>query len=617
MTKSVSKLSTLGLYLSILSVSPVIFMTNILDAFNTPKVWLLASSVSALLAHAILTPKESIFSKRKVLLTIFPLVLLSGMFITSFFSDTATARILWGYPGRANGMIYYTSIFLAISAVIWTSSESQIREKSQLAIHIPLLVNVIYCTIQFLNLDPIAWSNSYNRIIGVFGNPNFSAAALAVHTILLLYLSIDNHNLLRLVYFAGAIWSSFLSWKTESIQGPLLIGFGISLMLLSAIRQRYSFRTFLFSISVFASMFAMAVVSLFGYGPLGGSLQQYTLLLRLEYWKIAIQSALNNPIIGLGPDSYFEGFLQHRTPEFIAKYSLGLRADAAHSAPLNFLANFGFLNFALYSTLLITITSIALRILFGVRRREFLRVFAFAWVLLTFQSFFSLEQVGLGILQWLTGGVLLSSNLALKHGDELVKRKREGRNTKVDSAARNYSVRDFRGELAFAALILALFAFSLPIKDELALKRIISLSTDNDENRKYVIEEMKRISETTKSEYKRALYLSDYFLRANDVENAVKVIEHIIVVDRQSVDALEQLAKIRHFKNQYLEEVVLRQKIFELNPNDFRNTLQLAEAFVILGEQESARKWASITKEISVLSPESDSATAIIDSLKE
>ena len=616
MTKADSKITTFGLYLLILSVSPVIFMTNILDAFNTPKVWLFASLVAALTVHFVIEPKDGLLIKRKVQLTLLLLALLAGMFTTSFLSETTASRIFWGYPGRANGMIYYTSVLLALYTVIWTSPKNQNRKKSLFAIQVPLLFNALYCTLQFFNLDPIAWSNPYNRIIGVFGNPNFSAAALGVYAILLLALSMDQGNSFRVIFFANALWTSFLSWRTESIQGPLLIGFGICLIALMNIKQRFSSRSFLFSIALFSSLCVAAVISFFGFGPFGEKLQQYTLILRFEYWKIAIRSALENPIFGLGPDSYFEGFLQYRTPEFIAKYSVGLRADAAHSAPLNYLASFGFINFTLYLLLLVVITVISMRILFKFKHREDLKVYALAWNLFTLQSFFSLEQVGLGILQWLIGGVLLRSYVSQESDDELETTSKKSNKAVVGSTKKVFGFREFRGEISLVIFILSLFALSTPIRDELILKRVASLSGEYSENSKIVVGEMNRISEISKVEYKRAMYLADFFLRANDVGNAEKIINHVIQADPQAYDALEQLARIKHFRKQYFEEIDLRQRVFKINPNDFRNTLQIAEAYLNLGEKNNARKWASITKEISGITPESDSATSLMDSLK-
>lgn len=611
-----SKVSTAEFILYPLALVPIVFFPFIIDAFNTPKVWILFALSIGVLVHKLLSKNINVAFlplQKKALFGI--AVLLIGIVLTSILSETTFARLLWGYPGRGNGLIYFVSIYTLLIIALSLSFDLKFESRLSFALHVPMTINIVYASFQIIGEDPIGWQNPYNPIIGTFGNPNFSGAFLGVTSSYFFYLATVKENPIRVSYGLLALYSLFLSYSTDSIQGPIVSIVGIFLIALRLLQLNRPKKHFMGLLSLALSTSLFLFLSFLGLGPLGSTLEQYTLILRFQYWLIALKSAWAHPWTGLGPDSYFEGFLKHRTSDFVETYSVGLRADAAHSAPLNFLASFGFVNFILYIMLVSAISLAAYRVWTNRElQKRSISSLPLIWFLLLIQSFFSLEQIGLGVFQWISGAICLGFYFDLKRSSEmklLAVGKQKSPRVNV-TKGKTLGLKEFRGEIAWASVFVALFFSVTPIKEEMFLKNLSRVNLQNSESRMLAEEKISKLSFVSTQEYKRAMWISDFFLNSNNVLRASEVVEEIIEVDPQAYDALSQLARIRNFQGLFLEESNIREKIFVLNPLDFSNMLGIAVAQENLGNKVQAKKWASRVLELAPETPEFDSATMIL-----
>ena len=625
MSSATTKMTTGSFYLLVIAIVPVFFLPSALDVFNTPKVWVLLSLSLTICAHSFLTARnvnDIAKGEARSSLSHYALIsvwlLIGGTLLTSFVSDTTTSRIMWGMPGRANGLLYFFSVFALILVGYRMNMKANFDSRLLLAIQFPILINCAYGLIQFLGLDPVPWTNPYSPIIGTFGNPNFSAAFLAIGAVFNLWLVLKaTSGIYRILYLGIAILSGTLSVLTRSIQGPLIIGIGITLMCLRFIYWKLSKIRFILALSFVGLSSGGIFLSFLGLGPLGDRLEQYTLVLRLEYWKLAIRMASENPLIGQGTDSYIEGFRKYRTLDFVKQYSQSLNADSAHSAPLNFLANFGFVNFGLYMFLILAISIASLKLFFSKDRHELSALLGLIWMLTFIQSLFSLEQVGLGAFQWAIGGLVIShsvNNLLLEQRVNNVPHKKPG---VLSRKPTKESLKvEFASELALGVFLISIFLSSSVIRSDMFL---LSLRTGTAQERFDADEIEKKIqsqSFLSQDEVRRAIYISDYYTNQKNLSRSLEVLQRITAKDPQAYEALNQLARIANFQGEFGKEIDYRTRISKLDPQNQENLLSLADAFKLSG-----RVSESISTLESMLlswpdSPQAESASVLLSELK-
>ena len=595
-----------------LALTPCVFLPATFDVFNIPKeLFLIPISVGAFLC--LLLRRELVFSKTKVNFLFITLFL--GIFVTSVQTETSLSKLLFGGPGRGNGLLYYFAIFLVafVAANAKLAVDNSFPRRVLFALAVPFLVNVIYGLIQDLGLDPVSWNNLINPIIGTLGNPNFSAALLAAGGIFYLYLFIFQKGFQKWIYFLVFVVSSYLSFQTKSIQGLLIILFGICLMLGLEIYYRSKLLG-----RILFSGFALLATLVFAtfFGLFGDKLTQPTLLLRLKYWQIAIKGIQNNFLIGLGPDSYIEAFNKYRSIEFVKQYSLDLRNDAAHSVILNFGVNFGAINMLLYFLLLFLMAIKAIKLLSSgriTRNTLHAHIISVIWLLLALQSFLSIEQIGLSTIQWILGGFLLNSSLTEPQADRNTNNKALKTTRFASEKPKKMSFfEEFSGELT-VFIIVTIFVLLLPIfREESNLAYLRFYKPDSSISNEQLTAETAKYSFYTKQEYARAIHLYNFYTLANKMEKAKAVLEETIISEPQSMEALDQLAKIRGFEGDFRKEIALRERIKMLSPTNANNLYALALAQISNGQSEKGLALATQVAQDFKGMTVAESATALI-----
>lgn len=603
--KEESKLATSSLVLMALVTVPLFFLTFTADNFNLPKLALIAPLAVCSIVHLVISYGVE-WIRMPVNLIVITLMIV--ILVAAFLSDTTIGRATLGYPGRANGLIYYLSLFTLLIVAKNCTFRQDFAVKLLRALQILFLVFLIYAFVQFSGKDPVPWTNPYNPIIGTLGNPNFAASFLAVGSFVFFTLAITHKNLLLFFSLGVSSLSLFLAWKTESIQGPILLLIGLGLMTFSFIYQA-SRRLAILIGSVAVTVLSILLFSFLGRGPLGASLEQYTLKLRLTYWSIGIESALNNPIFGLGPDSYIEGFRLFRDISFVNEYSSDLQADSAHNVFINFAANFGIIAFLLLLTLVLLISKRAWGILLRTKEYHFLvGLLSFMWFLFLIQSLISIEQIGLGVTQWIVGGLLLNEEFLGIGLSNSVKASR----VRVPSRSHLY---EFRGEVALLSLLLVSVISLKALREDATLGEIRTMTSLSGVSKEDADAKIAKVGILSKWEWQRSIHLYNLLVVTGRVEEAEEFLEDLIVKDPQSRDAIDQLARMKRFSEDYNAEIALRRKIMAIDPNNPSNLLRLAEAYELIGNTKSAEAIASTIKESFSISPWNESATAFLEKL--
>ena len=378
-----------------------------LDVFNLPKTAVLLIGSVGCLGGAFYLFKYNGLT-RKVGLTIY-VVVATLYLIQIVVGPAGIERTLWGAYSRANGAMSYLSIILIAGTVLISARLNNINRIFQI-LALALFLNASYGYLQYSGNDFVDWINPYNPIIGTLGNPNFSSSILGLTSLATICYSafatksIYIRSSLGFLGLAGVI----LSYLTESIQGPLTFVAGLTIALLGALwisNKRAIFYPFSALVVVGGTFL---IYSMYGYGPLGGALFQYTLKLRFRYWQAAIEMMQNHPWLGVGVDSYGEYFRRSKSLALIQSNGPDLMTNNAHSTPFQLGATLGVPFFLIY---------IALQIYVIVRfvkafknptdtAKPLLGLFA-VWVAFQLQSLISLDQLGLSIWGWVLGAAII------------------------------------------------------------------------------------------------------------------------------------------------------------------------------------------------------------------
>jgi len=587
------------------------------DPINLPKMMILIPFT--LTAVLLLISLRNYGSQRTFTLEIRLMILLYSllgisMVLTGFLGSQNYIRVLFGATGRNNGLIYYISAILLSVVILRLSIGLLELDYLNSVLSWTSLAFLAYCMIQFIDLDPVSWANPYNRVIGTLGNPNFSASALACFAVFWFYKFYRSRDMkpikrLLLVIPAGVMF--FLSWSTQSLQGLIVFALGIGLILYIFAREKWSSRSIplLFFVGGGISLLFL-FASFLGFGPFGSSLEQYTLKLRGWYALFGIQAMLNSPWLGVGVDNYISAFRTFKSDEFVSQYGSVLSSNNAHSTPVQIGSSFGLVVFFLYCIIQFWILLKALSVLSSRNSgNSRLKPIALMWILFFSQSLLSIEIIGLGVMNWVLGAVILSSSQFLD--SPMIS---NDKNAKKVKKALNYPV--WAGPIALSTFCLGAFT-AIPISIEDKAFQNLSLYQVTDENSKrFAAENFNKLSSFTLY-YPEKLdrVLQNMYLAglSSELDVAVRKLYEVEAKNAQAADLLAT-----HYKNtnQYLLEVQIRENLRNLDPWNEKLELALAQSYLSVRDKEGLRASVDRLRDLNPSSPELQEALSLLDSFE-
>jgi hypothetical protein len=158
--------------------------------------------------------------------------------------------------------------------------------------------------------------------------------------------------------------------------------------------------------------------------------------LRGTYWKTAINMGSDQPLTGVGMDSYGDWYRRARPPiALIDTPGPNTTSNAAHNVILDFFAYGGWPLFLSYLAILV-IGLIAI-IKLTIRKKDYDGVFvtlATAWACYQLQSIISINQIGLAIWGWLLTGALVAYEFSTRITEEPVAPKNPSKGRSIQKA---------------------------------------------------------------------------------------------------------------------------------------------------------------------------------------
>jgi len=386
------------------------------DPINVIKLVLLSATATGAFFYAVLLNVRTESKARQRILVIWLLATLGIFLVSTLMSKQSFATQFFGTYGRNTGLLAWTSfIVLIFSFSIIGSRLSSLSVF--ISVQIIGVLNLIYSTLQTLDLDPVLWNTQYNPIVGTLGNPNFVSSLFGACISGLLAFTLLNRDStlkLRLGLVALMVWYMIIIYRSESIQGFFLISIGLVAMasIVVAKKFRRDWRTVSFLVLTFLSV-VIIFMGLLGHGALGSLLANRTFIIRYQYWMVAIDGVMDRPWLGLGFDSFGSYFRVNRPQELIDMIGEEIFTNSPHNVFLDLAFNAGVI--ALILLLLVKILTLAVGLKLIMTNsfesekegRLFLAVFVI-WICLETQTLISVNQIGLNIWVFVLNGFVLA-----------------------------------------------------------------------------------------------------------------------------------------------------------------------------------------------------------------
>jgi O-antigen ligase len=416
---------TLGKLLAWALVAATLLVTPLwaLDPINPIKMWAISAVGFMGLGVLLANQKALQLGRFKV-----PLILISGFMVWQLVvlvvSGGEMLQQLFGTTGRNTGFITYLA-FSILFVVSMVASSSVFLNRFLIAALVVGIASLGYGVIQAVGADPFNWVNPYSPVFGFLGNPNFQSSLLGIlgSIVFVQLLSGSVKIQIKGAYLAYLLVTVYVIRETASQQGflVLLIGSGVSLGVFVYGKSRalgYSY------LGLAAVGFVAVLIGTLNKGPLASLLYKDSVTYRGDYWRAGWKMTVENPIFGVGLDSYGDWYRRSRTIEATLRRGPDVTSNAAHNVFLDISAYGGFPLLLIYLALMVLVVISAVKVL---KRSQgfnagFVGLVA-GWVAFQAQSIISINQIGLALWGWVLSGLIIGYEINTRDGDKVVEKK--------------------------------------------------------------------------------------------------------------------------------------------------------------------------------------------------
>jgi O-antigen ligase len=357
-----------------------------------------------------------------------PLVLISGFMgwqlVVFVVSGGEKLQQLFGTTGRNTGLITYLA-FSILFVVAMAASSTVFLSRFLLAALVVGIASLGYGVVQAFGGDPFDWVNPYSPVFGFLGNPNFQSSLLGIlgAVVFTQLLSGSVKIQIKGAYLVYLLATVLVIKETDSQQGFLVLLIGSTVSLGVYVNQK--------SKALGYSYLGLAVVGFVGVllgtlnkGPLASLLYKDSVTYRGDYWRAGWKMTLENPIFGVGLDSYGDWYRRSRTIEATLRRGPDVTSNAAHNVFLDISSYGGFPLVLIYIALMALVAISAVKV---IKRSQgfnagFVGLVA-GWVAFQAQSIISINQIGLALWGWVLSGLIIGYEINTRGGEVVVEKK--------------------------------------------------------------------------------------------------------------------------------------------------------------------------------------------------
>ena len=391
------------------------------DPINVPKLLIIAIGGFAVLG-VLITQRKTLLDSRYRPVLIFGVAFFLNLLVVLIVSGTNFYQEFFGTFGRSTGFVAYASLTFLLLAAALVANQGAFSQVA-MALVVTGGASIIYGLLQSLNADPADWVSQYNPVVGFLGNPNFQSSFVGFNGVLVFALILNTKYslLIRFLLFLDLLLSTYVIWATDSQQGFLVLMGGISIVGIAWTRHS-RFKSLSIPAFILGTVSAIFVtLGSLNSGPLASLLYKASVTYRGDYWRAGWKMTLENPVFGVGLDSYGDWYRRARTVEATLRRGPDITSNAAHNVLIDFSSNGGFPLVLIYISMLVLAFISSIKVF---RRTQsfnpfFTGLFA-VWMAYQAQSIISLNQLGLAVWGWIISGLLIGYEINTRIESDVV-----------------------------------------------------------------------------------------------------------------------------------------------------------------------------------------------------
>lgn len=571
--------------------------TKLEDPVNLPKMFVLAlfaAIVLGLSLPALLSAKKIPSGSQKIGLVLVGLFLV-GLLISTIATDVKYTA-MFGEFHRNNGFISYFSmvILLSASALVFNNKSA---DRYFRFFAFTGIILTLYGLFQGAGLDPVGWAIDYNPYITSLGNPNFTSAALGLTGIAILYLILETSDLRSQVLFAiSLIADLYILFKSGSIQGVFGFAIGASVLLLAKtwiFNKRFG-QIGLIAVGLASTPIALAIINI---GPLASKFYQGTLQNRLDYWNAALGMFKDHPTFGVGIDRFGEYYRQYAVQNQVIQ---GQITDNAHSIYMQILATGGLVSFLPYAILVFFITIIGFRSLLRSENSQKLKVAGVfgIWLGTVAINIVTVDNLGVGVWFWITGGVLLSLSVDWQNNSEpwlsmkpnMIAKKNQTRRKSISTSDQFPLSYLISAVLAFTAILVLVPQLNASSNLKVIMSNQFGL-TGQAYN-----EQVAKLAKENWNSPQNLIQLSALSFKNSDLVTGDSILDRVFALDERSYYANYFRAFTLEAVGKKSDAIAYRERLKILDPWNSTSLIELAKDYLAVGKKDSAASIVALIK---------------------
>jgi O-antigen ligase/cytochrome c-type biogenesis protein CcmH/NrfG len=513
----------------------------------------------------------------------------------------------FGTSQRNDGAISYVALaILAIAASMSFDIAHLSQFRNGLLVVGALLT--FYGVLQTTGNDPFTWVLVYGPIMGTLGNPDFMSAAIGVSAIATVWMILSTKEMLpRAGTIILLLLELFVLRRSGSLQGLLAFAFGLVVLVLAKLWQlntRYGVIGIVF-------VGLCAIPTFLGFvnrGPLASYLFRSTLKNRQDYWHAAIGMFKAHPLVGVGLERFGENYGLY-APQIQVVH--GQTTNNAHNVFLQLAATGGLLVILPYLFLIgvIFLTSIrAIRMTRGQAQIDLIAVTAI-WIALLLVSLISIDNLGVAVWFWISGGVLYAiAHESLKEDEKKPKERKSSSKKAREVAPRSAS---------YVGPIVSLVLAVLMLIPMISVWKTSAAVFDLQGNRSQLspaqfLDKMNTVAGIQPKNSQTYYALADIAMRINNPQLALKYLKMVIEKDPKSNYGRQLAAIAYESQNKYQLAIALRVELLTLDPWNTSNMVTLIKDYLKIKDKANATVISSKITELYPSSADAVAAAALI-----
>lgn len=553
------------------------------DPFNTPKLIIILLSGSWILGHLLISYKRNTPKLKSddfvVTLTILFLI---SMLVAFYFSDNKITALI-GDNLRRTGFLTY----LALTIIFLFTARCIDFHYSLRLIKIIILTGLFsscYGIIQMLGNDPVAWNNPYNSIITTVGNPNFASASMAIFTLVSIF-TLFVAKISKTFKFISCltILNSLIAiTNSQSRQGLLTLLFGIvfyltlyTLMNLPKLRIPVALGSGILTF--------LLILGMLQKGPLSAYLYKESVSVRGYYWRAAIEMFRDNPLFGVGLDSYGWYFKEYRELEYVLKYGYDITSSNAHNVILQLFSTGGvFVGITYLALVLFTFyTGVNLVKRTNKEMQKVSLLFLSAWIGFQAQAFISIDNLGVTIWGWILAGSIfgLSKNINSTESTGKI-------NSRSNQLAKIEIFQPLVSSIFLVpSLVVSVYLWQAE-SDAFSVRSLVGLT-----QYKNVLDQY--ISELENNPLGDPYYKFESYrvlAESGNTTNSISKIQNLLIADSRNLNYLEWLALYQQNQGDFNSAILLRREIAKYDPWNAKNFFELGILYKQSGDSMNKSK---------------------------